>query len=181
MQFLQEYRDRVRHEHGWQVELKCSHCGHTAVPKYKGWTPSSAIHFGDRPTMYANLSCTNCGSDLRKESSEQLVSMFAGVAVPPANRRLIAWFIGMMIGLPLFAVGFVFAGIQIGWWDFRAFRALIVLPLLVAPANLWFNYQVASMRQQCDCGKANYTFMGLLGRSYCYRCASCGNLLRLRD
>ncbi len=131
--------------------------------------------------MFAKIFCTNCGSDLRKEAGQQLVSMFAGVAVPPANRRLIAWFVGMMIGLPLFAVGFVLAGIQAGWWNYSAFRVLIVLPLMVAPANLWFNYRVASMRRQCSCGKANYIFMGLLGRSYCYRCASCGSLLRLRD
>jgi hypothetical protein len=34
----------------------------------------------------------------------------------------------------------------------------------------------------CDhCGEPDYVFLGMLGRSYCYRCSSCGRLLRLRD
>jgi hypothetical protein len=181
MGFLQRYRNRLQHEHGWQVEVKCSNCGHTALPSLKGWTPSRALHFGDRPTVFANVACSNCGDDLREEAGDRLVSLFAGVAAPTVNSRLIAWFWGLVIGVPFLLVGLLFTGVQSGWWSYQAFMALIVLSLFVAPSIMWFNYRVASIRCQCQCGRPAYVFMGLLGRSSCYRCASCGNLLRLRD
>ena len=53
--------------------------------------------------------------------------------------------------------------------------------LLLQPMILLFNWQVHSPRFRCDCGQPAYKFMGMLGRSYCYRCSSCGRLLRLRD
>jgi hypothetical protein len=43
-----------------------------------------------------------------------------------------------------------------------------------------FNRRVYGLKAQCACGQPAYHFMGLLGRTDCYRCATCGRLLRLR-
>ena len=63
---LAKYRERMQHEHGWEVELRCQRCGSDAMPIFKGWTPSLAINYGNRPTIYANLECPRCGEDLRR-------------------------------------------------------------------------------------------------------------------
>ena len=65
--FLQAYRERLEHKHGWQIELACPVCGHHSVPDYDGWTPSGAIRFGQRATIFANLSCANCGADRKQD------------------------------------------------------------------------------------------------------------------
>jgi hypothetical protein len=60
--------------------------------------------------------------------------------------------------------------------------ALFRLPLLLlAPAIFWFNWRIASIRHRCACGRPDYRLMGLIGRSYAFRCSTCGRLLRLRD
>jgi hypothetical protein len=58
---------------------------------------------------------------------------------------------------------------------------LMLLPVFVAPLALWFNWRDASLRSRCQCGKPEYELLGLLGRSYCYRCRSCGQPLLFRD
>jgi hypothetical protein len=97
------------------------------------------------------------------------------------NRLLLLTFIGLMVGLPLLAFAAIWAGVQLGWWGNIAYTALAGLSLLLLPNMFWFNWQVHGIRHRCECGNPDYLFMGLLGRSYCYRCSSCGKLLRLRD
>jgi hypothetical protein len=86
-----------------------------------------------------------------------------------------------MLGIPLLLIVGIVAGMRLGWWGPRAFIALSGLGVLVLPAVFWFNSQVHSIRHRCECGRPDYVFMGLLGRSYCYRCSTCGRILRLRD
>jgi hypothetical protein len=178
---LARYNERLRHRHGWNVELACPACGVAAVPAMDGWTPSLAVNFGNSPTIYANLRCRSCGADLTGEAGKKLVELFADVPTPPANRRLLAGFVALLVGVPLVLIAGLSLGVQAGWWGYWAFQGLTLLPMLVWPLILWFNWRVASIRFECDCGKPDYYFMGLLGRSYCYRCHSCGQLLRLRD
>jgi hypothetical protein len=167
----------LQHIHGWEVELQCPACGKVALPVFNGWTPSHAINFGDRPTIYADLTCRSCGADLRHAAGTKLVELFADVGVPPRNRWLMATFIVIILAFLL--PGTILSLFE-GWRKLGVF--LLWTPLLpVAPTILWFNGQIASIRSRCECGKPDYKFMGLLGRSYCYRCSSCGRLLRLRD
>lgn len=178
---MQAYRERLEHKHGWEIELNCPACGHHGMPDYDGWTPSGAIRFGQRATVFANLSCPNCGSDLEEAAGDMLTEIFADVSTPPQNRRILRWFIAWVVVMPMFVALGIAAGISAGLWSSRAFIALSMLPVLVAPVILWMNHAVASLRASCACGEPAYLFMGLLGRSYCYRCSTCGRLLRLRD
>lgn len=171
------YRERLQHTHGWEAELRCPACGVVALPAFNGWTPSDAINFGDTPTIYADLTCRSCGADLRQAAGTKLVELFANVGMPPKNKRLMATFIALILG---FVVPGMILTLFERWRELGV--ALVRVPLLLlAPTILWFNGQIASIRSRCECGRPDHKFMGLLGRSYCYRCSSCGRLLRLRD
>lgn len=178
---LTRYRERLQHQHGWEVELRCPACAASALPSLDGWTPSYAVNFGDAPTIYANVTCSKCGVDLKDAAGKKLVEIFAGVPVPPRNNWLLVWFLVFAVGTPLLLTAGLYLGVLAGWWGYRGFVGLSFLPVLLWPVLMWFNWQVASIRFQCACGNPAYKFMGLLGRSYCYRCSSCGKLLRLRD
>ncbi len=180
MSLFGKYRERIQHQHGWEVELRCPRCHHEDLPQYVGWTPSRSINTGDTPTIYANLLCPQCGQDLKKPAADKLRELFRDVSIPPRNKSLLSIFLFVMIGLPIMMAGILFAGVRAGWWDNGAFVWFGLLWIVFAPAIVLFNYSVHSIRFSCECGDPRYLFMGMLGRSYCYRC-SCGKLLRLRD
>ena len=179
--FLKRDSQRLQHQHGWEVELRCPACGNRSLPDYTDWTPDSTIHFGTRPTIFANVCCPRCGQDLKQQAGEKLIELFSHVPTPARNRWLIALFISLLFGSPLLLCAVIWAGVQLGWWGHMAFLALTGLTLLLPPAIFWFNWQIHGVRHRCECGQPAYVFMGLLGRSYCYRCSTCGKLLRLRD
>ena len=100
--------------------------------------------------------------------------MFSDIAVPKENKRLLVWFVIavlLIVTLPIVAQVVLRPGFHVA-----SFGVILVLPLIFA-----VNYSIASTRKRCPCGVPNYIFMGMLARTYCYRCSTCGRLLRLRD
>ena len=162
----------MQHKHGWEVELGCSKCSWQGKPNYQGWTPNTAISFGNSPTIYANLICPQCSNNLKDEAEKKLAELFSKISVSVENKRFLLWFAILIIAIPLLLVIILRK---------RGFAFFPYMIFLIFPAIMYFNYKVASMRHRCPCGKPNYIFMGMLGRSYCYRCSSCGRLLRSRD
>jgi len=178
---LKEYQERLKNKHGWAVPLTCTHCGHEGLPRYDGWTPSTAIRFGAKPTIFANVSCEQCGESLKEEANVKLADLFTEQAPDARSRQLLWNMVGLLVLVPLVFAAVIWLGVQSGWWGGWAFSLLALLAFFFAPATMWCNYRIHSIRLECECGKPDYLFMGLLGRSYCYRCSSCGKLLRLRD
>ena len=109
------------------------------------------------------------------------MEQFSGIAVPGRNKSLIAWFVVFVTGVPLVLMACIYLGIRAGYWGNQAFTSLTLMAVIIGPAIMVFNYRISSVRRTCGCGSPDYIFMGLLGRSYCFRCSSCGNLLRMRD
>lgn len=175
------YQRRLQHRHGWQVELVCDRCGQQAVPQFRGWTPDGAIRWGKQSTIYANLSCPTCGKDLKQEAGQRLVGLFRDIPTARQNKRLLWGAVTFVALLPLLGMAAIWAGVRAGLWGGWAFSLLGLSALLITPATMWCNYRIASIRYRCPCGDPDYLFMGLLGRSYCYRCSTCGRRLRLRD
>ena len=171
LSIFKKYRDLMQHRHGWEVELKCPRCNRSGVPRFDGWKPNNTIKFGNKSTIFALLQCTHCGCELREEAGKKLIELFSEITIPPWNKHLIIWFV--VAGMTMLAAVY-FGKPAIGDWAYAAF---IFFPALI----MVFNYRVASIRSRCACGNPKYAFMGLLGRTYCYRCSSCGRLLRLRD
>jgi hypothetical protein len=171
MSFLERYRERMTHTHAWDVPLACSRCGYEGPVNYQGFRPNLAVNWGQRPTIYALVSCTSCGKDLRAEAGDALVALFKQVKMQRGNRRLISQgLVGLAALLTVVLLGSAWLG-----------SAMVGLLGLLGPLIMFFNYRVAALRYHCGCAEPAPKFMGLLGRSYCYRCSHCGNLIRLRD
>ena len=178
---LQAYNEQLRHEHGWEVPLTCPKCNHEGRPRYDGWTPGSTMNFGNTPTIYANLFCSDCGFDLHEAAGAKLVEMYSDVSIPAKNRQLIWCFVLGMIGVIGLPMGVIWLGIWAGIWGHQAHASLAFLTIGILPTIYYFNYLVAALRHRCECGEPAYKFMGLLGRSSCYRCSNCTRLMKLRD
>jgi hypothetical protein len=179
--FFKKYKEAMRLKHGWEVELVCSQCGHCGVPAYNGWTSIKAISLGNTPLIYANVSCSECGNGLKQEAGTKVIELFSKIPVPSRNKIFITWFVACMTGIPLILTACIYLGVRTGFWGVQSFTTLSFMVIAIGPAIMFFNYKISSIRRTCDCGSPAYTFMGLLGRSYCFRCSSCGRLLRMRD
>jgi hypothetical protein len=105
-------------------------------------------------------------------NAQKLVALFAEEATPAKFKQMVLLFIVVLAGIPALLLV-----LPRSWWTY----AMIPYFLLLQPMIFLFNWQVQSPGFRCDCGEPAYKFMGLLGRSYCYRCSSCARLLRLRD
>jgi DNA-directed RNA polymerase subunit RPC12/RpoP len=149
------------------------------MPRYEGWSPHMA-GAGDA-TIFARLACPACGQRLIDEPVRKLVGLFAGVPVSAQNHRIIKEFIAGLVTVPLTFAFVLFVGLQMGWWRNNAFGLLVlsaaVIPLLV----MLKNYRIAMLRSVCDCKKPAYYLLGTLQGTCCYRCSSCGRLLRLQE
>ena len=176
-----KYHSVVRNTHGWNVELSCTQCAQSGQPRYEGWSPDLSVNVSGHPTIYAKLACPKCGRRLTEEAGRKLVELFKDVAIPEQNRKIIKAFIAGLIIVPFMFATLLFVGVQFGWWGYSAFAILALSAALIQPLVMRMNYRIGRLRSRCACGQPDYIFMGLLGRTYCYRCSSCGRLLRLRD
>ncbi len=173
--FLKKYKEIVKHKHGWDVELKCPQCNYEGLPEYKGWTPAYTVHFGKKATIFTNLFCPGCKKELKEEAGKKLIELFSDIPIHPKNKRILRGFLLISVGIILILI------LSVLIFSPKAFTASAILPVLIALMIFIFNYKIASIRTRCDCGKPDYIFMGMLGRSYCYCCATCKKSLRLRD
>ncbi len=178
---MAKYREAVELNHGWDIELACAECGWSGVPKYEGWTPGFPKGFGKTPTIYANLKCPECGKDLKDEAAAKLVELFGDIPIDQRNKGYLMLFITAVVGIPAVLLAFIAMGVKTGLWGTQAYTLLTLLPILIAPAIMLMNYKIGRISTQCECGGAKYIFLGMLGRSYCHHCSSCGKLLRTRD
>ncbi len=164
-------------DHGWDVPVTCATCGDRNVPEFKGWTPSQAIRVGKSPTVYADLACTQCGANVKKEAGVELVSLFENQPIDPRNKRILSLFLGgilfwLVTGMGLFGI------MRTPLFGFF----VVSLPMMaLVPVMMGMNAKIQGLRRTCPCGTPAYKFMGMLGRSYCFRCSTCGRLMRLKD
>ena len=178
-----KYKSAVRNMYGWSVELTCAHCNFSGLPRYEGWSPGLTAESDSGPTIHAKLACPKCGNRLTGEAGRKLASLFKDVAIPEQNDKIIKSFIGGLITFPVALAGLYFMGMQMDWWRWGFGTVLLLaasaayIPALVIVRN----WRIAGLRTRCECGDPTYVFHGLLERTSCYRCASCGRLLRLRD
>ena len=100
MSLLAKYRERVQHQHGWEVELQCPQCSHESVPKFdEGLTPKPekvARNVRDTPMICANVTCPECSHDLKERAGEKLAELFKDV-----RKTTIGW-VGVVLGVLVF-------------------------------------------------------------------------------
>lgn len=170
--FLKKYKQVMELKHGWTVELTCPKCGKNAIPLYEGWKPNYEMNFFQKSTVYADLKCPACGADLRETAAGKLKELFLNVPLEAQNKKVLSGFILLIVLIPLLLVAI---------FGKKGFFVFPFMAIFIGPAILYFNYKIAILRKKCECGRPDYVFMGLLGRSYCHRCSSCGRLMRTRD
>ncbi|MCL4204093.1 MAG: hypothetical protein KJ000_16540 [Pirellulaceae bacterium] len=51
---------------------------------------------------------------MKQQAGEKLVELFSDVTTPARNRRMIALFISLLVGLPLLLCAVIWAGVQLG-------------------------------------------------------------------
>jgi hypothetical protein len=169
--------------YGWDVELTCSQCKFSGQPRYEGWSPSLKTGIAGNVTVYAKVACPQCGRRLTGEAGGKLVDLFRDVDVPAQNKRIANWFIAGLILVP-FALAFVlFFGMQMDWWGWGlgTVWVLVVSAVAIPVLVVLKNNRVGELSLQCDCGRPHYVYMGSLDGAYCYRCFSCGRLLKLQE
>ena len=181
--FLSKYKSAAVKIHGWGLELTCGQCKFSGLPRYEGWSPELSHENDNGPAVFAKLACPKCGNRLTAEAGRKLAELFKNVAVPAENEKIVKSFISGLLIFPGALAFLYFFGVQMDWWPWGLgsiwllLASTVFIPLLV----LVTNYRIARLRDRCECGAPMYIYHGLLGRTYCFRCSSCGRLLRLRD
>jgi MFS family permease len=178
-----KYKERVDFKHGWEVELQCPQCGHDGLPKCgDGRTPKPAEYAkntGETPMICADVTCSQCGHDLKERAGEKLTELFKDV--PKTTIGFLGVVLAILIILPvlpfILAVLIEFGAVGgwlanwFGWWFWPSlFAPAVIIPFCI--------YMMHPLIYACECGNPRFLFMGMLGRSYCFRCSSCSRLLR---
>ncbi|OGW42123.1 MAG: hypothetical protein A2010_19280 [Nitrospirae bacterium GWD2_57_9] len=173
----------IQKTHGWDIELTCTHCGFSGQPRYEGWSPSLQTNRGGNVRVYAKIACAKCGSRLTNEAGSKLVELFQGLDIPEQNKKIISRFILWLFLVPAGLAFVLFFGMQMDWWTWGMGTVWILLvsgialPVLVSVKNR----QVAQLPSRCDCNKPHYVYLGSLDNEQCYRCFSCGRLMKVRE
>ncbi|HUJ18093.1 MAG TPA: hypothetical protein VL197_08875 [Nitrospirota bacterium] len=176
-------RSTLRNTYGWDVELTCAQCRFTGMPRYEGWSHGLKTDAGGDAAVYAKVACTQCGRRLTDEAAGKLVDLFAGIDTPDRNRKLISRFAIQLVLVPFVLAFVLFFGTQMDWWGWGLGTVWVLLASAVSiPALATLkNNGVADLLLHCECGKPHYVFMGTLDGCSCYRCFSCGTLMKLRE
>lgn len=182
-----KYKERVDPKYGWEVELECPQCGHDGLPKYcDGWTPKPD-EFGKNPSgtpvICADVTCSECGHDLKERAGEKLTELFKDV--PKTTMGWLSVVLALLVFSPVlaFTLGVLIIVGTIGGWlaDWLAdwfnwwFWPFFLAPAVIMPV---FIYMFQPLVDACECGNPKLLFMGILGRSACSRCSSCARLRR---
>jgi hypothetical protein len=177
---LRSSQDR---NYGWDVELTCPQCGTSGLPRYEGWSPSLESNSGAHVQVYAKIACPKCGRRLTDEAAKKLVQLFSARDIPAENKKLISRFIARLFLVPAGLAFVLFFGMQMDWWNWGLGTVwiLIVSAIAVPMIVLARNRRIAELPNHCACGNAHYVFMGTIDSSHCYRCFSCGQLMKLRE
>ena len=158
-------------ENEWNIELECTNCRHRAVPRFERTanTTVNVVNAGRSPHVFADVNC----SDLKTEAGDKLRGLFTKTAIPLRNKLWMS-----VIALPCIAGILSLARMWVEPLN-RLTPVLVPLSIILLASIPTYKYLVQSIRRSCRCGDPRYSFLGLLGTSYCYPCLSCGRLLRL--
>lgn len=168
--------------YGWDVELTCTGCKFSGQPRYEGSSPSLTSNVPNA-TIYAKVACTKCGRRLTDEAGRKLADLFGKVEISEQNKKIIGRFITRLILVPAMLAFVLFFGMQMDWWNWGlgTLWVLLVSAVSIPLLTMLKNKRVAGLPLECECGKPHYILMGSLDSAYCYRCYSCGRLLKVRE
>ncbi len=174
---------RKQKTYGWDLELTCTRCRNTGLPRYEGWSQNLQTNTGAGVRVYAKVACPKCGNRLTNEAGSKLVDIFRSIELPEKNKKIMKTFIAGIILVPFVLAFVLLFGTQMDWWGWGLGTVWILvvsavaIPLLV----LQKNKEIGKLAGSCGCGKPHQVFLGSLDDADCYRCFSCGRLMKLRE
>jgi hypothetical protein len=177
------FRADLNRSYGWDVELSCSHCTFSGLPRYEGRSPSLNTNNARNVVIHAKLACPQCGSRLTSEAGRKLIALFGDMDISERNRKILVRFITRLFLVPAVLAFVLFFGMQMDWWRW-GLGTLWVLLVSVATIPLVAylkKKELAGLPMECECGKPHYIFMGSIDNNHCFRCFSCGRLLKVRE
>lgn len=157
--------------------MQCPQCDRDGVPTFEdGTIDTKKVHknAADVPMLCANVTCSECGNDLKEQAGEKLAELFSDTP------KMFGWpsvLMGVLLFLPILVFGMFWVGAFAGWWQELELLHWVVFFLLFLPFLIG-HYFIHPKMYSCECGNPKFLFMGALGRSYCFRCSSCSRLLR---
>jgi len=180
LSLLTKYKQRVELQHGWEVKLQCPECQHESLPTFDGGlTPKPKVvskNAADSPLICANVTCSQCGHDLKQQAGEKLTELFKDM--PKSTIGWLSVVLAVWVFLPILVLVVGWAGISAGWWGEWVGWGVFPIMAIGVVIGLVLYYMIQPLIYSCECGNPRFLFMGSLGRSYCFRCSSCSRLLR---
>ena len=176
-------RSNQNRSYGWDLELACDQCGFEGLPRYEGWSPGLEAGLGPQVQVYAKVACPKCGRRLTSEAGKKLTDLFRGLEIPVENKRVLTQFVSRLFLVPAGLAFVLFFGMQMDWWTWGmgTLWILIVSAIAIPVIVLARNRNLAGLAMRCECGKPHHIYMGTLDGEHCYRCYSCGRLLKVRE
>jgi hypothetical protein len=174
---------RTGKNYGWDVDLTCTKCRFSGLPRYEGWSENLQTGIGGNVTIFAKVACPQCGRRLTDEAGRKLADLFEGVGIGDQNRKILTRFIAGLFSVPFVLAFVLMFGVQMDWWGWGLGTVWVLLasalsiPLLV----MMKAKRIGELSLRCACGKPHYVYMGSLDNEQCYRCYSCRQLLKVRD
>jgi hypothetical protein len=177
------FGSNLNRNYGWDVELSCSHCAFSGMPRYEGRSESLKTDGPADVSIYAKLACPRCGGRLTNEAGRKLVTLFRDVDISEGNKGILGRFITRLFLVPGVLAFVLFFGMQMDWWNWGLGTLWVLLVSLASiPLVVYLkNKELADLPLQCECGKPHYVYMGSIENSQCFRCFSCGRLLKVRE
>ncbi len=169
--------------YGWDVDLACEQCGFAGLPRYEGWSPDLEAGLGPAVQVYAKVACPRCGRRLTSEAGKKLLALFRDVEHSRENRNILSKFVARLFVVPAGLAFVLFFGMQMDWWSWGMGTVwiLVVSAIAIPVIVLARNRQLAALPHRCGCSKPHSVYMGTLDGDHCYRCYSCGMLLKVRE
>ncbi len=165
----------------WQVELICSQCGKSAIPVFNGWRKEYTLKIGNTPVIYADLTCPECGRELKDEAGRKLIELFKDMPLAPKKSPSVARFLIILVGVAVVLYLGGYFGSLAGFWEGQSYLGPVFIWLLLFPVYHVYRARFAPIHLECTCGEPSFVIMGKLGGTFCYSCMNCGRMLRVRD
>jgi len=174
-------KESSRLQYGWDCELECLKCKHIGQPKIYALKQGKILRAKKIPVLHMTLHCLACGQDLQREAESEIVKLFSDIHISKKNAKLITWNRICSVCLSFLLLLCLYFSMFTDFPIRQTFPSFVLISLVFIVVVKYFVYQFTLLKKACACGSTKLVFMGSLGQSYCFRCASCGTLVKIDD
>ena len=179
--FYDGTKESSRLKYGWDAELECLKCKHIGKPKIYALKQGRIPRAKKLPVIHVTLHCLECGQELQREAESEIVKLFSNIHISEKNTKLIIWNRICAVCLSFLLLLCLYFSIFTDLPIRQTFPFFVLISVINIVIVKYFVYQFTLLKKTCDCGSTKLVFMGSLAQSCCFRCASCGTLVKVDD